>query len=54
MVATQAGRTRDEDFPGGGYVFAAGGERVLATAGGSPGAVFLEVDLETGAILEVL
>ena len=54
MVATQAGRTRDEDFPGGGYVFAAGGERVFATADGSPGVVFLEADLETGAILEIL
>jgi predicted amidohydrolase len=45
LVATQAGRTSDEDFPGGGFVFAPGGERVFATADGSPGVVFLELDL---------
>lgn len=31
-VATQAGRTRDEDFPGGGYVFAPNGACVAETA----------------------
>jgi predicted amidohydrolase len=43
-VATQAGRTVDEDFPGGGYVFVPGGERVYATADYTPGAVYLELD----------
>lgn len=52
MVATQAGRTRDEDFPGGGYVFAPDGERVFATADESPGVIYLEVDLETNTLLE--
>jgi hypothetical protein len=36
-VATQAGSTVDEDFPGGGYVFAAAGRRVFATPDGSAG-----------------
>jgi predicted amidohydrolase len=45
-VATQAGRTVDEDFPGGGYLFAPGGKRLYATPDGSPGAVYLEIDLE--------
>jgi predicted amidohydrolase len=49
-VATQAGRTVDEDFPGGGYVFAPNGERVYATTDGSPGAAYLELDLETGDV----
>jgi predicted amidohydrolase len=30
-VATQAGRTVDEDFPGGGYVFDPGGTTVAET-----------------------
>jgi len=45
-VATQAGRTIDEDFPGGGYLFAPGGERVFATKDGAPGAVYLEINPE--------
>jgi predicted amidohydrolase len=45
-VATQAGRTSDEDFPGGGYVFAPNGQRVYATADWSPGAVYLALDFE--------
>ena len=44
-VATQAGRTVDEDFPGGAYVFAPDGQRIFATPDGSAGAVFLEIDL---------
>jgi predicted amidohydrolase len=52
-VATQAGRTIDEDFPGGGYLFAPNGERVYATPDWSPGAIYLEIDLETGRILEL-
>lgn len=45
-VATQAGRTVDEDFPGGGYLFAPTGERLYATPGWQPGEVYLEVDLD--------
>lgn len=44
-VATQAGRTVDEDFPGGGYLFAPGGERVCATPNWLPGELYLEIDL---------
>lgn len=47
-VATQAGRTIDEDFPGGGYLFAPTGERIYATEDWSPGAVYLAIDIETG------
>jgi predicted amidohydrolase len=39
-VATQAGRTIDEDFPGGGYVFAPNGQRVHATRDWLPGAEY--------------
>jgi predicted amidohydrolase len=42
-VATQAGRTADEDFPGGGYVFAPDGRRLFATADGTEGVVYLEL-----------
>jgi (R)-amidase len=45
-VATQAGRTVDEDFPGGGYVFSPTGERLYATKDYLPGAVYLELDFE--------
>lgn len=47
-VATQAGRTVDEDFPGGGYLFAPTGERVYATEAGSPGAIYLAIDFKRG------
>ncbi|MGD9893206.1 MAG: carbon-nitrogen hydrolase family protein, partial [Dehalococcoidia bacterium] len=36
-VATQAGRTVDEDFPGGGYLFGPDGRCIVASADGSPG-----------------
>jgi predicted amidohydrolase len=49
-AATQAGRTRDEDFPGGGYLFAPGGELVFATPDWQPGEAYLEFDLESGAV----
>jgi predicted amidohydrolase len=42
-VATQAGRTVDEDFPGGGYVFAPDGRRVFATPDWSAGMAVVEV-----------
>lgn len=47
-VATQAGRTVDEDFPGGGYVFAPDGRRLIATEDWLPGVLFVEIDLEKG------
>jgi predicted amidohydrolase len=46
-VATQAGRTADEDFPGGGYLFAPSGERMAATADWSPGALYVTIDFVT-------
>lgn len=51
-VATQAGRTIDEDFPGGGYVFAPDGRRVYATPDWSPGVRYLSLDLNTCQIVE--
>lgn len=45
-VATQAGRTCDEDFPGGGFVFAPDGRRLFATEDWSDGGVYLEIDLD--------
>ena len=47
VVATQAGRTIDEDFPGGGYVFAPDGRRLYATPDWSVSAVYLELELDT-------
>ncbi len=52
-VATQAGRTSDEDFPGGGYVFAPNGRRVYATPDWRPGAVYLGLDLEANEVVEL-
>lgn len=45
-VATQAGRTEDEDFPGGGYLFAPNGICLYATPDWMPGAAYLEIDLK--------
>jgi predicted amidohydrolase len=53
MVATQAGRTIDEDFPGGCYVFSPNGERVYATNEWQPGVVYLEIDLHNGRAREI-
>jgi predicted amidohydrolase len=52
-VATAAGRTIDEDFPGGGYLFAPGGERVFATKDWEPGEVYLEIDLNNKLAREI-
>jgi len=52
-VATQAGRTVDEDFPGGGYLFGPDGRRRWATEDGSPGALYLEVNLETTSVRQL-
>lgn len=49
LAATQAGRTVDEDFPGGGYVFNPRGERLIATPDETPGALFVELDLVGGS-----
>lgn len=43
-VATQAGRTCDEDFPGGAFVYGPDGGERLATADWLPGVVYVEVD----------
>jgi predicted amidohydrolase len=53
-VATQAGRTIDEDFPGGGYVFAPDGRRIFTTKDGSPGAAYLSLDLMKFKVTEIL
>lgn len=46
FVATQAGRTINEDFPGGGYVFSPTGKLLYSTSDGEPCRVYLEVDFE--------
>jgi predicted amidohydrolase len=50
-VATQAGRTIDEDFPGGGYVFAPNGHRLYATPDWQPGAAYVSIDCETDLVV---
>jgi len=45
-VATQAGRTRDEDFPGGGYLFAPDGSYAQETADWSAGMLYATVPLD--------
>ncbi len=52
-VATQAGRTVDEDFPGGGYVFAPGGRRAHATQNWQPGVAYLELDLQSHQLTDI-
>lgn len=52
-VATQAGRTVNEDFPGGGYVFTPDGQCAYATPDWLPGAVYLALDLKNGQIEEL-
>lgn len=47
-AATQAGRTCDEDFPGGGYLFAPSGERLAATRGPEPCLLVCEIDPAAG------
>jgi predicted amidohydrolase len=44
-VATQAGRTVDEDFPGGGYLFGPDGACLAATADWSEGVLYASVPL---------
>lgn len=52
-VATQAGRTSDEDFPGGGYLFNPQGERVYSTKDWNPCVSYLEIDLDSQAVTEL-
>lgn len=46
FVSTQAGRTKDEDFPGGGYVFSPSGDCLYSTPDWNDYRVYLEVDLD--------
>jgi predicted amidohydrolase len=52
-VATAAGRTIDEDFPGGGYLFSPDGQRVYTTKNWNPCEVSLELDLKSGMVREI-
>lgn len=44
-VATQAGRTSDEDFPGGGYVFGPDGACLHATPDWGEGVLYAKIDV---------
>ncbi|HYX51471.1 MAG TPA: nitrilase-related carbon-nitrogen hydrolase, partial [Ktedonobacteraceae bacterium] len=44
-VATQAGRTIDEDFPGGGYVFGPDGTCLASTSDWSEGVLYVELTI---------
>jgi predicted amidohydrolase len=46
-IATQAGRTIDEDFPGGGFVFGADGSCLAATPDWSAGTLYASIPLDT-------
>lgn len=52
-VATQAGRTIDEDFPGGGYLFAPDGSCLYSTPDWLPGTAYLEIDLENQRVTQL-
>jgi len=52
-VATQAGRTSDEDFPGGGYLFNPRGEKVYSTKDWIPCVAYLEIDLDSQSVREL-
>jgi predicted amidohydrolase len=52
-VASQAGRTSDEDFPGGGFLFNPQGERVYTTNDWQPGVVYLEINMDTEEVIEL-
>jgi predicted amidohydrolase len=52
-VATAAGRTSDEDFPGGGYLFSPDGTRVYATKDWKPCEVYLEIDMDNDKVREI-
>lgn len=44
-AATQAGRTRDEDFPGGGYLFAPDGRCLTQTPDWREGALWVDTEI---------
>lgn len=46
-VASQAGRTVDEDFPGGAYLFAPDGRRIYASENWLPGVADVVVQVES-------
>jgi predicted amidohydrolase len=48
-VATQAGRTSDEDFPGGGYVFAPDGTCVAESGDWAEGVLYADIAVEPTA-----
>ena len=52
-MQTQAGRTINEDFPGGGYVFSPNGKLVFSTTNGEPCRLYLDIDLENKDVLEL-
>jgi predicted amidohydrolase len=52
-VASAAGRTCDQDYPGGGYLFNPLGERVYTSKDWQPGVVYLEIDLESEEVKEI-
>ncbi|MBD2872284.1 carbon-nitrogen hydrolase family protein [Paenibacillus sp. IB182493] len=47
-VATQAGRTKDEDFPGGGYLFGPRGERLAESGDWAEGVLYAEIPIQEG------
>jgi predicted amidohydrolase len=49
VVATQAGRTTDEDFPGGGFVFGPDGRCLAATPDWSAGVLYVTIPLRQGS-----
>jgi predicted amidohydrolase len=52
-VATQAGRTVDEDFPGGGYVFTPKGHCLYATPDWSSKAAYLDLDFTERHVVQL-
>jgi predicted amidohydrolase len=52
-VATQADRTVNEDFPGGGYLFSPESPCLYASPDWSPGTVYLAIDLNTNQVTEI-
>ena len=53
-MATQAGRTFDEDFPGGGYVFDDQGRTVAETADWSEGVLVTDIHAQERDIRDAL
>lgn len=52
-AATQAGRTEDEDFPGGAYIFSPDGKCHLDSQRVEEGVRFAEIDLTEGIVREI-